>query len=65
MNKCPCCDNNTLIEPGRWETCDICNWEDDPLMREQPDYNGGGMDMTLNEARAAFREGKLDAPSIR
>jgi len=65
MNKCPCCDNNTLNEPGRWETCDICNWEDDPLMREQPDYNGGGMDMTLNEARAAFREGKLDAPSIR
>jgi hypothetical protein len=57
-HKCLCCDKETLNEPGRWETCNICNWEDDPLMRVMPDYNGDGMDMTLNEARKAYKEGR-------
>ena len=60
MNKheCPCCNNLSLSELGRWETCDVCNWEDDPIMTDNPDYSGGAMDMSLNEARRAYREGR-------
>jgi len=59
--KCPCCNNPSLNELGRWETCDICKWEDDPLMTDNPDYKGGAMLMSLNEARQAYKEGQVIA----
>ena len=33
------------------------SWEDDPLLSGNPDYKGGGMNMSLNEARKAFKNG--------
>ena len=55
--KCPCCDVLSLRERGLWETCGNCWWEDDPLLSDDPNYKGGGMKMSLNEAREAYKKG--------
>lgn len=47
---CPVCDYPTIYEPGGYEICDLCDWEDD-------DFDGAGAngDYTLEEARRNFR----------
>jgi len=58
--KCPCCENYTLLEkpPGTYEICSICNWEDDNVQCNDPNYHGGANKMSLNEAKKAFKEGR-------
>ena len=53
---CPCCGALTITDPGEYEICD-CNLEDDPAARDDPDYKGGANDMSLNEAREAYKKG--------
>ena len=55
--RCPCCDNFTLEEkpPGTFEICPVCGWQDDPGQYDEPDYEGGANDMSLNQARANYR----------
>jgi hypothetical protein len=40
---CPCCGYQTLREPppGTWQTCPVCQWEDEPGMLADFDYVGG------------------------
>lgn len=52
--KCPCCGNYTLSEEGNYEICSICNWEDDPVQFEYPDFKGGANILSLNEYREVF-----------
>ena len=52
---CPCC-GKTMV--GDYDICDECYWENDPVQSWKP-YSGGGVnEMSLNEARAAYKEGK-------
>jgi len=55
---CPCCGNRTLPEqpPGSYEICPVCFWEDDPVQFEDADFQGGANVVSLNQARANFRE---------
>ena len=57
---CPCCNRYRFDEAGKYEICPICKWEDDPMQRAYPDYEGGANKMSLNKARAEYmeREGK-------
>ena len=55
---CPCCGEKTIDEIGRFDICPICNWEDDNLQRDEPDFSGGANKMSLNQARAAYKAGK-------
>jgi hypothetical protein len=48
---CPCCRSRTISEPGTYEICDVCGWEDDPVQSADPDYRGGANKMSLREAR--------------
>lgn len=58
-NKCPCCEELTIYsETGRNYTCKNCNWEDDAIQLDEPDFCGGANKMSLNEARRVYREGK-------
>ena len=59
--KCPCCGNYSLeLSPGQFEICDICDWEDDPIQRNEPDYSGGANKISLNEAKEKFKKhGKI------
>jgi hypothetical protein len=59
---CPCCGYRTLdSEPGCFDICPVCYWEDDNLQRNDPDYKGGANDISLNEARENYK--KLGAMS--
>ncbi len=58
MYKCPCCGEKALDEEGHYDICSTCGWEDDPIQRKDPDYDGGANIMSLNQARKAFKEGK-------
>lgn len=52
---CPCCNSPTIEIPGDYEICEICNWEDDPIQSEDPEFAGGANQTTLNEARIKFK----------
>jgi len=56
--KCPCCGELTIDDPGHYDTCDICTWEDDPIQSDDADFKGGANEMSLNEAKQAFKEGR-------
>ena len=49
---------DAFSEPGVYDICRRCHWEDDPVQRGDPDYAGGANRMSLNAAREAWREGK-------
>ena len=53
---CPCCGYKTLDEepPGTYETCDVCNWQEDAVMNENPDYWGGANAVCLRQAQRNF-----------
>jgi len=42
--------------PGTYEICPVCGWEDDPVQFRDPDRAGGANEMSLNEARAAWKK---------
>ena len=52
---CPCCGFLTLLNPGRYEFCAVCRWEDDPAVEwDGPDAHSGPNRISLNEGRANF-----------
>ena len=56
---CPVCGlENAFEEPGIYDICQRCNWEDDPLQRTNPDFPGGANRMSLSVAQKAWRAGK-------
>lgn len=55
---CPCCENHSFYERESYEICPVCNWEDDPVQSKKTDLAGGANQMSLNEARKAYREGR-------
>ena len=55
-HKCPCCGYYTLFsEPGSYETCNVCFWEDDPAQAVNPDLYPGSNGVSLKEARKNFK----------
>ena len=58
LHQCSCCGQLTVEEPGNYDICEVCGWEDDPVQNDRPDRAGGANHMSLNEARAAFKEGR-------
>lgn len=60
LNACPCCGELTLESVGHYEICPLCNWEDDPLQREQPDREGGANGDSLNQARRRAKCGSAN-----
>lgn len=59
--RCHCCGFYTLSEPGAWEVCPVCGWEDDPAQFRDPHREGGANPYSLMQAREHFRQhGKSD-----
>ena len=56
--KCACCDNYTLPLRSFYEICPLCGWQDDDIQNDDPNFAGGANDMSLNEAKEAYRQGK-------
>ncbi|OHB71454.1 MAG: hypothetical protein A2W23_04780 [Planctomycetes bacterium RBG_16_43_13] len=53
---CPCCGYRTLDEkpPGTFDICDVCNWEDDNVQYDNPDFEGGANIPSLRQAQINF-----------
>lgn len=34
--------------------CQVCYWEDDKIQNNNPDYDGGANEISLNEAKVNF-----------
>ncbi|NIZ60270.1 hypothetical protein DL239_04700 [Sedimentitalea sp. CY04] len=52
---CPCRGAlGAFEEVGHHEICNVCGWQDDPIQREQPDYEGGANDLSLNQASTNY-----------
>jgi hypothetical protein len=56
--QCDCCGFKTLLNPGHYEICAVCRWEDDRVdtarARERPGAPSGPNHISLTEARANF-----------
>ena len=35
-----------------------CGWQDDAVQNDNPDYKGGANQMSLNEAKEAYKKGE-------
>ena len=54
--KCSCCGYFTLTdEPGHFDICSVCYWEDDNIQLADPDYVGGANGVSLNQARDNYK----------
>lgn len=58
--KCACCGSLEVPagEDGLGYICSKCGWEKDGVQEDKPNYSGGANEMSLNEAKKAYKEGK-------
>ena len=56
--KCPVCGKYEFQHEDDYDVCPVCNWENDGLQYDEPDYAGGANDMSLNQAREAWKNGE-------
>ena len=60
-HKCPVCGKYEFESEGSFDYCDVCGWQDDPIQEENPDERECANQMSLNEAREAYKRGeKID-----
>ena len=62
--KCPVCESDNTGDTPEFDVCPVCEWEDDHLQRDNPDYSGGANDESLNEARAAWDQKEKDVVAV-
>jgi len=55
INKCPVCGKADL---EYMEICPVCEWQNDLAQRDNPDWGGCANNMSLNQARIAYQNGK-------
>lgn len=56
--ECKCCGKLTIDIDDLFDICSNCGWESDSIQEDNPDYKGGANQMSLNEAKKAYKEGK-------
>ena len=39
------------------EICHICGWQDDDIQNDDPKFDGGANNMSLEQAKEAFKNG--------
>lgn len=57
--KCACCGSLEVPkgEERLYYVCNRCGWENDEIQRDKPDYEGGANNMSLNQAKEAYKKG--------
>ena len=59
-HKCPVCEEYVFSDEGDFDICPICNWENDAVQYDDPNYEGGANWVSLNQARDNFKKlGKI------
>lgn len=59
---CPCCGHLVFDEPGSYESCPICDWEDDISQLRFATMGGGANKLSLMEAQASYAARALSPP---
>ncbi len=54
---CACCGNALRLHYSCNEICIACGWEDDELQNDDPSFDGGANDMSLAQAKEAYKNG--------
>lgn len=57
-HKCPICGEFEFESYNSLEMCEHCGWSDDAIQAKNPDYKGGGNEMSFNEATEAYKRGE-------
>jgi cold shock CspA family protein len=58
---CPVCAKSIPGEPGQYDICDFCGWEDDPVQRDDQHYAGGANELSLHEARTKVLRAHIES----
>ena len=53
---CPVCRQHSFSEP--FEKCPVCNWENDYVQENNPEWRNCSNEMSLNDAKRAFAENR-------
>lgn len=56
--KCECCGNYSIPLNSAYEICSVCGWQDDDIQNDDPNFEGGANEMSLNQAKKAYKNGK-------
>ncbi len=56
--ECPCCENFTIDggEEVIVDICEVCHWQYDIVMQNNPDILIGPNNVTLNQAKENYKE---------
>lgn len=54
-NICPVCGKAYVEE---YEICEVCDWQNDPIQKRHPTWEGGANQMSLEQALIAYKEKK-------
>ncbi|NLB61149.1 MAG: hypothetical protein GX802_01795 [Clostridiales bacterium] len=57
-HKCPVCKAFEFEELDSFDKCAVCGWIDDSVQEEYPDEDRCANEMSLNEAKKAYKEGR-------
>ena len=52
--KCACCGQYSLPPDSKFEICPVCGWEDDDIQNDDPQFEGGANNMSLEQARKEY-----------
>ena len=52
---CPVCGRFHFAYENDLDMCDVCGWSNDAIQERNPNYRGGGNEMSLNEAKEAHQ----------
>jgi cold shock CspA family protein len=58
---CPVCGAAVVGQPGDYDICDACSWEDDPSQLDDPSSSGANGAVTLSEARTTWLRSLIEA----
>lgn len=51
---CACCGSLTVEEPGDYELCPVCFWEDDPDQKQDSAFESGANGYSLDFAKSSY-----------
>lgn len=55
ISSCPVCGHGGI---GEYDICPVCNWENDPVQAYNPNLEGGANQMSLEQAKQAYKSGQ-------
>ena len=64
-HKCPVCGKYEFKDDSCHDICPFCGWEDDGVQLDNPDYDGGANQLSLQQYRQEYHEKIKRDPAYR